>query len=448
MSFGDKLRDAIEKVRSKVLIDDSAVKEMTLNIQRALISADVEVSLVRDLSKKIEALSRKELPGGLSRKEFLLKNTYDLLAGILGGHPEFPEKPRRILLVGLFGSGKTTTAGKLARYYSKRGMKTGVIAADVYRPAAFEQLKQTAEKADVAFYGIKGETDASKVVRQGIKELSKCDLLICDSAGRSGLDEELRKEIVGIKKTFSPEQTWLVIGADIGQLAKKQAEAFNESVSVNGVIITRMDGSAKGGGALAACASTGANVYFLGTGEKLEDLQPFDPERYLGRVMGYGDLAALLEKAKEAGEEETLELEELMAKEFNLDTFYRQLKAARKMGPLGKVLEMMGLSRQIPKELVEVSEEKLNRFGHIIDSMAKKEKLNPDILNRSRIERISKGSGSSEAEVRELIKQYKVMAKMFSKFKGIDEEKLQQGNIEGLMKKFGMPKKRKKFKIR
>ena len=448
MSFGEKLRGALEKIKSSAFVDDSAVKEMTREIQRALISADIEISLVLELTKKIEALSKQALPKDLTRREFIVKNTYDLLAKILGGTTIPPEKPKKILLVGLFGAGKTTTIGKLAKYYSKRSLRVGVIAADVYRPAAFEQLQQVSAKTKTEFFGLKGERDASKVVKEGLKKLVKCDLIICDSAGRSGLDEELKKEIVEINTVFNAEEKWLVIGADIGQLAKKQADAFHDSVGVNGVIITRMDGSAKGGGALAACATTGAKVYFLGVGEKMEDLHSFDAEQYLSRVMGYGDLKSLLEKAKEVQETESLDIEELMQKDFNLDTFYKQLKAARKMGPLGKVLEMMGLSQQIPKEMVDVSEEKLDKFGHIIDSMTKKEKLTPELLNKNRIARIAKGSGTTETEVRELFKQYKTMSKMFGKIKGFNEKDLQKGNLEGLLKKFAGAKKRKKFKIR
>lgn len=447
MALGDKLRDAIETLRSHVFVDDSAVKELVREVQRALISSDVEVSLVLDLSKRIESLSREEPQKGLSKKEFIIKNTYDLLAEILGGAHEPPKNPKRILLAGLFGSGKTTTAGKLARYYSKRGLKVGLIAADVFRPAAFEQLEQVSAKAGVDFFGIRGEENAVKVVVAGLIHLSKCDLVICDSAGRSALDSELVEEIKNINNAFSPDEAWLVIGADVGQVAKKQATAFHDAVGITGVVVTRLDGSAKGGGALAACNATGAKVYFIGTGEKLDDLESFDAERYLGRVMGYGDISALLEKAKEA-QDEDLDFEGVMEGKFNLDVFHKQLKAARKMGPLGKVLEMMGLSRQMPKELVDVGEEKLKRFGNIIDSMAKKEKEEPEIISKSRIDRIAKGAGAKETEVRELLKQYKVMSKAFGKLKGIDEKSLNEGNMEKLMKKFGVQKKKKKFRLR
>jgi len=347
----------------------------------------------------------------------------------------------------------TTSTGKLAKYYLKRGKKVGIIAADTFRPAAFEQLKQLSEKIKVPFYGNPKEKKAEKVVKEGLKELKGMDLIIVDSAGRDGFNKELVKEIKAVNDVFKPEEKWLVIGADIGQVAKKQAEEFHKAVGVNGVIITRVDGSAKGGGALAACAVSKAPVYFLGTGEKLDDLEKFDAQRYLSRIMGYGDLQALLEKAAEAAKEGEIELspEALLKGELNFKTFYEQLKAARKMGPLSKVAEMMGLKMQLPQEMLEMTEEKLDCFRIIIDSMTEEERLDPELLNKSRIQRIAKGSGKSEQAVRELIKQFKTMKKMFKKFKklgsGKDLEKLQKkGGIEKIMQQ--LAGKKKKIKIR
>ncbi|MCX8158356.1 MAG: signal recognition particle receptor subunit alpha [Candidatus Diapherotrites archaeon] len=445
MSFGEKIRSAIEKLKGKIFVDDAAIKEMVREIQKALISADVEINLVYDISKKIEEMSKKEPPKGLTKKEYIIKNTYDLLVELLGGNYTLPENTKRILLIGLYGSGKTTTTAKLAKWFSKRGKKVLLVSADTARPAAYEQLKQLAEKINVAFYGDKEQKDSSKIAKQAYLESEKYDVTILDSAGRSALDDDLAEEIKKISENFKPVCKWLVMSADLGQIAKKQASAFHEIVGIDGVIITKTDGSAKGGGALAACHATNAKVYFIGTGEKIDDIQEFDAQRYLSRVLGYGDLKALIEKAEEIKDE--INIEEIDVKEFNLETFYKQLKAARKIGPLGKVLEMVGLSQQIPKELVEVSEEKLNKFGYIIDSMTKAERKNPDILNKSRIQRIAKGSGTTEAEVRELIKQYKMMEKMFDKFKRFNEKSLRPEKLDDIMKKFGLMK-RKKLKIR
>lgn len=448
MGFGDSLRNALEKIRNSSTLDRETVKEAVKEIQRALISSDVEVALVLKLSREIEAAAFADLPGGISRKEHVIKTTYDRLVDILGGHSTPPQKPRRVLLVGLYGAGKTTSCVKVAKWYSKRGLKAGVIAADVFRPAAIEQLRTLAEKNRIGFYGNEKEKNAAKIVKEGIEKLKEHDLLICDSAGRSALDSELAKEIKAIDSAFNAEEKWLVIGADIGQVAKKQAQAFHELVRVNGVIITRMDGSAKGGGALTACHSTGARVYFIGIGEKVDDLQEFDAERYLSRVMGYGDLQSLLEKAKEVQEEEGLDAEEVLAGNFTLQAFYQQMKAARKMGPMNKVMEMMGLSQQVPKEIAEMGEQKLDNFGYIIDSMTQHERIDSGAINRSRIARIAKGSGTTQEEVRELLKNYKKMRKVFKQFEGIDEKKIQQGKALDVQKLQKMFAKKKKFRVR
>jgi len=449
MGLGEKLRGAMEALRNATVFDKDTVKEATKELQRALIAADVEVQLVLDLTKKIESEAvREKIPAGLTRREHVLKATHGALAELIGaGEKQAPEKPKKILLVGLFGGGKTTTTAKLAKHYMKRGLKVGVIAADTYRPAAFEQLQQLAEREKIAFFGINGEKSAAKVIEKALKEMKGFDLLIVDSAGRSAFDRGLVKEIKEIGGAFGAEERWLVIGADVGQLAKKQATAFHEAVGVNGVVITRMDGSAKGGGALSACRVAECPVYFIGTGEKMNDLEPFDATRYLGRVMGYGDLAALLEKAKEAVEEEELSPEQLMMGEFNLDVFYKQLKATRKMGPLTKVAEMMGLKMQLPPEMLELTEEKLDGFKVIMDSMTRQEKLNPDVLHHARILRIAKGSGRSEAQVRELLKSYKQMTGVFKKFRKIDEKALEKKgglDMQKIAQMFGKKKKKKK----
>ena len=451
--MGEKLRNALDSIQKARVVDKDAVMEALKEMQRALIAADVEVKLVLELTKKLEKEAFKELPKGLTRKEHIVKLMHDSLVELIGGKEKKEIEPKKILLVGLYGSGKTTSAVKIAKYYGKRGKKAGVIAADSYRPAAFEQVKQLAEKAKIPYYGNPKEKKAAKIVEQGLKELKEFDVLIVDSAGRNALDKELVKEIKEVGKVLNADQRWLVTGADIGQVAKKQAQAFNEAVDVNGVVITRIDGAAKGGGALAGCAVTGAKVHFIGTGEKIDDLEEFDADRYLGRIMGYGDLAGLLEKAREAGmEEEELSQEELLKGEFNLKIFYQQLKAARKMGPLSKVAEMVGLKMQLPEEVLEQSEEKLDAFKTVMDSMTEQELKEPEVLNKGRIERIAKGSGKREEDVRELIKQYKLMKKMFKKFKKIGSEKqlkkMQKSGGLDFAKMFGAKVKKKKFRVR
>lgn len=452
MGLGETLRKAMDKIQGAGAVDKETVKEAIREIQRALIAANVDTTTVFAVSKKIEENAFGEIKGQLSRREHVTKVTYDALVELLGGK-KAPIEPKRILLCGLFGAGKTTAAGKLANYYKKRGKKVGVICADVFRPAAFEQLQTNAQIAGAEFFGIKGEKNAGKVVRAGIKELEKkgCEIIICDSAGRSALDDELVKEIKDIDDEFKGEEKWLIIGADIGNLAKKQAQAFHNAVGINGVIITRMDGSSKGGGALVACNETGASVYFISTGEKANDFEAFDPNRYLSRIMGYGDLEGLLEKAKEA-EMENIDPEQLLKGNFNLRIFYEQLKATRKMGPLNKVAEMLGLSVKMPKELLEQGQEKMDEFKVIIDSMTEQERVEPDVLNRNRIERIAKGAGAKTESVRELIKQYKQMKKMFKKFKNIQSEKAMkkfgEKGLGDIMKQMQGRKAAKKFRLK
>jgi signal recognition particle subunit SRP54 len=447
MGFGEQLAQAMEKLRKSTFADKETITEAVKQMQRALISADVEITLVLQISKRIEKAAFSELPSGLNRREHVLKETHDALVELLGGkNIQPPQEPKRILLVGLFGSGKTTTCGKLAHYYQKRGKKVAIIAADTFRPAAFEQLQQIGKKINVPVFGNPNEKNAAKVVEQSLKEAKGFDLLVCDSAGRNALDAELQKEIREIHRAFKPEHSWLVLGADMGQLASKQSKAFHELVGVNGVILTRLDGSAKGGGALAACHYTQSPVFFVGTGEKTNDLEAFDATRYLSRIMGYGDLQGLLEKAQEATEESEIDLEALSAGEFTMDSFYKQLEATKKIGPLDKVMEMMGMKQQLPKEAMEIGQEKLEKYKFMMDSMTKKEKQNPDLLNNSRIARIAKGSGTTQEEVRSMMKQFKRMQKAFKQLKGIKEEDLQSG--KGLQKMQKMFAKKQKFKIR
>ena len=451
MGFGESLRKAMDKIQNAGAVDESTVKEAVKEMQRALIAANVEVNTVLALSKEIEKKAFGKIEGNLSRREFVVKVVYDELVKMMGGK-ETPKEPRKILLVGLFGAGKTTAVGKLGLYYKKRGKKVAAIAADTYRPAAYEQLQTNAKIAGIDFFGIQGETDARRVVKKGLEELKGYDLIICDSAGRSALDDNLVDEVKKINDAFGAEEKWLVVGADIGNLAKKQAQAFHKAIGVNGVIITRMDGSAKGGGALVATNETGASVYFISTGEKANEFEAFDAERFLSRIMGYGDLQGLLEKAKES-DLESMNPEEMLSGNFNLKMFYQQLEATKKMGPLNKVAEMLGMSMKLPKDMLEVGQEKMDSFKIIIDSMTEQERKDPEVLSRGRIERIAKGSGRSIEDVRELIKQFKQMKKMFKKFKGVAKSEKAMKNfgerdLGRMMKDMQGKKAAKKFRLK
>ncbi len=426
MGFGDKLRDAVDKVKNSMHVDNNLVKEVIKEIQRALISSDVNIKLVLTISKEIEEKAFEKLPTGLTRKEHLVKTFYDILLKYIGGEEEnkLPENPKTILLCGLFGSGKTTSASKLAKFYKKRGFKVGVICADTYRPAAYDQLKQLCEKVDCLFYGEPDEKIAYKVVENGLKDLHEksANLIIVDSAGRSALDDELTKEIKKIYSVFNADYSFLVISADIGQAVKDQAEAFNKSIGVNGVIITKLDGSAKGGGALTACYIIKSPIYFIGVGEKIDDLEEFNADRYLSRIMGYGDLSSLLEKVKEISNEENLkELEgidptQLMKGNITFAVFKKQLDFTNKLGPFSKVLGFLGVGNKLDDGQKKIGETKIKKFRVILSSLTKKELNNePGFLNRSRIKRISNGSGTKYEEVKELISYIKKMRKMFKR---------------------------------
>lgn len=417
MALGDKLRDAIDKIKTSTVIDKDTVKEITKDIQRALIMSDVDIKLVLKLSKEIEkeALLEK-IPGNLSRREHIFKTTYDKLVEIIGGEKakfeiDRENKPYKILLVGLFGSGKTTATAKLAKYISKQKLKVGMIAADVERPAAYEQLKQLAAQIDMEVFGMPGEKHAATVVKNGIDHFKGKDVIIVDSAGRSALDEELKKEIEEINDELKPDNTFLVLSADIGQIAGKQAVAFHETVGVNSVIITKMDGSAKGGGALTACHVTNTPVYFIGVGEKVDDLEEFDPTRYLSRILGYGDFEGLFDKIKQMDIQ--FDDAKLLEKgEFNLRLFKNQLQETRKLGPLNKVVEMLGMGKSVPMKEFDMGDDKIKTYVVMMDSMTKHELDDPEILNKSRLKRVAKGSGKTLEDTREMMKQYKRMSKL------------------------------------
>lgn len=446
MGFGENLRKAFDAFSTLKVVDKESVKTLTKELQRALISADVDIETVLSLSKQLEQAALAEtIPKGLTRKEHLISLTYDALVDVLGGkNSAAPDKPTSILLVGLFGSGKTTTCAKLAHYYGKRGLRVGIIAADTFRPAAIDQLEQLAKQLPgVQFYSNRNEKEASRVVREGIVDLLSKGVhtIIVDSAGRSALDPELVDEVKRIHTVLKPEHVWLVLGADVGQQAKKQAAAFHDAIGVNGVILTRMDGSAKGGGALSACRATRSPVYFIGMGEKINDLEAFHADRFLSRVMGYGDLKGLLEKMEDL-KVDTGEMSNPLEGPFTLQTFYTQLESTRKMGSLSKIAEMLGFGMNIPKQELEVGEEKLDKYKSMMDSMTKYEKRDPEAITSSRIERIAKGSGTSESDVRDLLKHYRQLKKMMGQFKHMDEEKLKNPKgMQKLMKQFQKPKK-------
>ena len=437
--FGDKLREIFDKLGERHFVTSEVIDETAKEIQKALIIADVEISLVFELSKKIKELKGEKFPEGVEAKEYLIKRIYDLLASFFGLPVDFNKIPHRILLCGLFGSGKTTTTGKIANYYKRKKLSLGIICADTYRMAAYEQLKQYAKDFEVFGNVSKSAQETVKLGRQHFKDR---DIIIVDSAGRDALNSELSKELKQIKEELKPDMSFLVLSADIGQIALKQAKEFNEIVGLNGIIITKMDGSAKGGGALAACAYLKCPVFFIGNGEKIEDLQQFDSTRYLSQIMGYPDLQGLLDKVQEA------EMNPEDIEEFNFNVYKKQLKIANKMGGITKIAKMLGFGKAIPDDDAGLAEGKIKGFSVMIDSMTPYEKNHPDCLNTSRMQRIAKGSGTKLEDVRLLIKQYNMMKETFEKMKGKNPEDLKQEDLQKVVQKQMQKKMKRKFKIK
>jgi len=348
---------------------------------------------------------------------------------LLGAGEKLPIKDgEKILLVGTQGSGKTTTAAKVARYLKKKGLNPKLLCADTFRPAAYDQLKQLSEEIQVPFYGDPMEKDSLKIIKKGLEKF-KSGVIIIDSEGRHSLDKELMRDINRIYREIKPEKTLLILDSTIGQLAGEQAKSFKDACNVDGVILTKMDGSAKGGGALSACASTGAPVYFIGVGEHIDEFEEFDPERFVSRLIGFGDIQGLLERAREVEFDEEV-AERIISGRFTLEDLYLEIEQMKKLGSLRKIMDMLPFGIKIPSNMLDIQEEKLRIFRVIMDSMTEEEMKNPEIIKRSRVERIAKGSGRKREEVRELLSHYKRMKKVM-KTMG-DERKLRR-----LMRRFG-----------
>lgn len=430
------LSNIIRKITTGTSIDKNAVEEIVQDIRKLLLESDVDTELSNKLSENIRKKSlHSEIPKGLTLREHVLKVIYDELVSLLGGSPATLAGKKKIMLVGLFGSGKTTTIGKLAKHFKKQGLKIGLVALDYHRPAAPQQLEQLGNQVAVPVY-IEGDRDVYVAAKNGIEKFSKVDVIIFDTAGRNALDEQLANELKKLGEIIKPDEVLLTIPADLGKVARKQAEEFHKLVGVTGVIITKMDGTAKAGGALAATSVTGAKVKFIGVGEKLDDFEMYDPTRFVSRLLGLGDLQTLLEKAKEI-EIKKESVEKIVEGKFTLKDFIEQIEAMEKMGPMTQVLGMIpGLSGRIPEDKLKQQERKMKSYKHIIQSMTKQERETPDIINSSRVKRIAKGSGKTETEVRELLNQYSMMKKMMRQFGG--KAGMQRGQLKNLAKQFGL----------
>ena len=432
------LRSAIKKIVNSSGIDEELIKELAKDVQRSLLQSDVNVKLVLEITKNLEERSINETPPpGLSRKDHIVKILYDELSKLLGNDTEFHFKSgkiNKVLMLGIQGSGKTTISSKLAKFLTRQGYRVGVIGADTFRPGALVQLRTMCEKSNVEVFGDESSKDSPDIVKRGLKhfENSNLDIILIDTAGRHKEEKDLLEEMTQISKVAEPDLALLVIDGTIGQQCFSQAKAFNEIVPVGGIVITKLDSSAKGGGALAASAATGAQVMYVGTGERIDDLEQFSPTRFVGRLLGMGDVQAVLDLAKRLeSEADDVRLKSISSGKMNMEDFFYQLEEVTKVGSLQNLMETMpGLSGMVKEDQLEQMEDRVDRWRYIIQSMNKDEKADPDLLNSSRIKRIARGSGWPEHEVKELLKNYKNSKTMMKASKG--------RQMQGMLRKLGL----------
>jgi signal recognition particle subunit SRP54 len=422
--LGSSLNDALKKVFRAPVMDEKTVKELVRDIQRALLQADVNVKLVLEVSKNIEERALKEkVPPGVSRREHVVKVVYEELTRFLGEKSASlkiePGKRKVLMLVGIQGSGKTTASGKLAKYFQKRGLKTALVCTDTYRPGAYDQLSQLAGRANIAVYGEPKEKKSEKIALKGLKQFKDYDLVIIDTAGRHKEEKGLIDEMKRLEKVIKPDETILVIDGTIGQQAAIQAKALHDATPIGSILVSKLDGSARGGGALSAVAAIGAPIKFISSGEKLGDIEQFIPSRFVGRLLGMGDLQSLVDKVRDAEVKvPEKKVRAFMSGKFTLTDMYEQFESMKKVGPLKGLLKMIpGMSYNIPDEQMNMAEDALKRWRVIIQSMTSNEREKPKILSSSRIRRVARGSGTTEKEVKELLTQYNNMKKMMKTFR-------------------------------
>ena len=426
----ETLKDLVSKFLKGSDVYEKAVDNFIKDLQKTLISADVNVKIVYELTRKIreEALSSNP-PPGFTRRDWFIKIVYDNLVRIFGGDvsPQItPSKqPYVIMMIGVQGSGKTTTCAKLALYYKKLGYRPCMVAADTYRPGAYEQLRQLGDKINVPVY--RGDSsDPVKIAVDGVREAVKdgCNIIIIDTAGRHGYGEEkaLLDEMKAIAEAVSPDEIIFVLDATIGQKAYELAKRFHEATPIGSIIVTKLDGSARGGGALSAVVATGAKIKFIGGGENVDEIEVFNPRRFVGRLLGLGDIEGLLEKFRALEESEKLEkrMRKALAKgEITLPDLYLQIKSILRMGPLAKILQMIPGLANLPlrEDDMKISEKTMRKWLHIIESMTEEELKNPGIIDRSRMRRIAIGSGTNIEDVKQLLLYYQNMNRLMRDLK-------------------------------
>ena len=427
--LSEKLQNVFKGLKGKGSLTEADINAAMREVKLALLEADVNFKVVKEFVDSVKQKSLgEEVMASLTPGQQVIKIVNDELTELMGGTgSKLTYSPKGFtvyMMVGLQGTGKTTTCGKLANYLKKNGKKPMLCACDIYRPAAIDQLELVGKAVDTPVFTMRESREPEKIALAAIKEAERkgCNVLIVDTAGRLQIDEELMEELVRLKGAIKPHEILLVVDALTGQDAVNAAEGFNDRLGIDGIIMTKMDGDSRGGAALSAKKVTGRPVKFVGTGEKFDALEPFHPERMASRILGMGDMLTLIEKAQEDyDEQKAQELEKRLRKnQFTLEDFLEQMGQIRKMGGIGKLLGMMpGMnSRAMQNVNVEQSERDFVQMEAIIQSMTREERENPSILNASRRKRIAAGSGQPVSKINQLVKRYDETRKMMKSFTG------------------------------
>lgn len=430
-SLSQKLQEITRRIRGAGRVTEKDVKEMMREIRLVLLEADVSFKVVKDFVSRIsDRAVGQDVLESLTPGQQIIKIVNEELIQLFGGQQSkiaFSSKPPTIImLVGLQGSGKTTACGKLANNLRKQGKNPLLVGCDIYRPAAVKQLEILGSQINSPVFSIEGAT-AVKIAESSIQQaIAKGnDVVIIDTAGRLHIDDEMMEELIKIKADVKPHEILLVIDAMTGQDAVNVAESFNQKLGIDGLIMTKLDGDTRGGAALSVKAVTGKPIKFSGVGEKLNDLEPFYPDRMASRILGMGDVLTLIEKAQETvDEKKAIEMErKLRTQQFTLEDFLEQMQQIKGMGPLNKIVEMLPGFNRKQMGNVDVDEKDMLHVEAIIKSMTKKERMNPDIINASRKRRIAEGSGTSIQEVNKLLKRFQEMKKLFKQMTDMSKGK-------------------------
>ncbi|EQK43748.1 MULTISPECIES: signal recognition particle protein [Paraclostridium] len=441
--LADKLQGALGKLKSKGKLTEKDVKDAMREVKLALLEADVNFKVVKDFVKKVqERAVGQDVMESLTPAQHVIKIVNEELTSLMGDVQSkimiSPKPPTVIMMVGLQGAGKTTTSGKLGGYFKKQGKKPLLVACDIYRPAAIKQLQVVGEKLDIPVFSMGDKESPVNIAKAGYNHAVKNnhDLVIIDTAGRLHIDETLMEELQNIKSEVKPHEILLVVDSMTGQDAVNVAQSFNDALGVDGVVLTKLDGDTRGGAALSIRAVTQKPIKFIGMGEKLDDLEPFHPDRMASRILGMGDILSLIEKAQENIDlEKAKELESKIKKQdLDFEDFLEQMEQIQKMGPLNKVIEMIPGMGQVKDQLgdIDMNNKEIVRTKAIVQSMTIEERRNPSILNASRKKRIARGSGTSVQDVNRLIKQFDEMKKMMKMFTGTQKSMKKRGGFAGL----------------